>query len=114
MLGIRVKTTNSRISDKCVSSRASAIYVVEVIYEREPVLRRRHPALRAGVDIGLNNLATLASDKPGFVPRVVNGRPVKSINQFYNKRRAQLQCHLGEARTSRASGARHDQAHASH
>jgi len=43
----------------------------------------------------------LTADKPGFVPRVVNGRPVKSINQFYNKRRAELQTQLGEAGTSR-------------
>ena len=57
--------------------------------------------LRAGCDIGLNNLATLTSDKPGFIPRIVNGRPVKSINQFYNKRRAELQGQLGEAYTSR-------------
>jgi putative transposase len=43
----------------------------------------------------------LTSDKPGFVPRVVNGRPVKSSNQFYNKRRAQLQSLLGTVGTSR-------------
>jgi putative transposase len=43
----------------------------------------------------------LTSDKPGFVPRVVNGRPVKSINQFYNKRRAELQSVLGTVGTSR-------------
>jgi putative transposase len=75
-------------------------YVVEVIYEREPVQAKVNPTLRAGVDIGLNNLALLTSDKPGFVPRMVNGRPVKSINQFYNKRRAELQSRLGEAHTS--------------
>jgi len=51
--------------------------------------------LRAGCDIGLNNLAAIASDKPRFVPRVVNGRPIKSINQFYNKRKAELQSRLG-------------------
>ncbi len=45
-------------------------------------------------------MATIASDKPGFVPRIVNGRPVKSINQFYNKRRAELQSQLGEVHTS--------------
>jgi putative transposase len=47
------------------------------------------------VDIGIDNLAAIASDKPGFVPRVVNGRPIKSINQFYNKRKAELQSRLG-------------------
>jgi putative transposase len=75
-------------------------YVVEVIYEQEPVQAQVDPALHAGVDTGLNNLALLTSDKPGFVPRVVNGRPVKSINQFYNKRRAELESQLGDAHTS--------------
>ena len=28
------------------------------------------PALHAGVDIGMDNLAAITSDKPGFVPRV--------------------------------------------
>jgi putative transposase len=32
---------------------------------------------------------------------VVNGRPVKSINQYYNKRRAELQSRLGKAHSSR-------------
>jgi putative transposase len=75
-------------------------YVVEVVYERAPVQAAVDPALYAGVDIGIDNLAVLASDKPGFVPRVVNGRPVKSINQFCNKRRAELQSYLEQARTS--------------
>ena len=87
-------------------------YVVEVIYEQAPVQAAVDPALHAGCDIGLNNLATLASDKPGFVPRIVNGRPVKSINQFYNKRRAELQSRLGRKGTSRRSGAAHHPAHA--
>ena len=67
--------------------------------------RRWIPALHAGCDIGLNNLATLASDKPGFLPRVVNGRPVKSINQFYNRRRAEVQSQLDTAgAATRADG----------
>jgi IS605 OrfB family transposase len=49
----------------------------------------------AGVDIGLNNLAAVASNKPGFMPVVVNGRPLKSINQYFNKKRANLQSQLG-------------------
>jgi len=45
-------------------------------------------------------LATIASDKPGFAPRIVNGHPVKSSNQFYNKRRAELQSRLGRPGTT--------------
>ena len=76
-------------------------YVVEVVYKQAPIPAAVNPALHAGVDLGLNNLAVLTSDKPGFVPRLVNGRPVKSINQFYNKRRADLQHLLGDVGTSR-------------
>jgi putative transposase len=98
MLGITMKTKQQHIHQIRIIPRIG-FYVVEVIYEQTPIQAAVDPALRVGVDIGLNNLATLASDKPGFVPRIVNGRPVKSINQFYNKRRAGLQSHLGEAHT---------------
>lgn len=35
------------------------------------------------IDIGLNTLAAITSDQ--FSPILVNGRIVKSINQYYNK-----------------------------
>jgi putative transposase len=34
------------------------------------------------------------------VPRLVNGRPVKSLNQFYNKRKAEVQHKLGTPSTT--------------
>jgi IS605 OrfB family transposase len=95
-LGIRVEMRQTSIDQARIVPRIG-FYVVEVIYEREPAPAAVDPARHAGVDIGLNNLALLASDKASFVPRLVNGRPVKSINQFYNKRRAQLQRQLGTA-----------------
>jgi putative transposase len=79
----------------------SGFSVVEVVYERELVPAAVNPALHVGVDSGLNNLAVLTADQPGFVPRLVNGRPVQSINQFYNKRRAERQSLLGTVGTSR-------------
>jgi len=88
-----VKTKQTNIQQVRIVPRIG-FYVVEVIYERAIVPAVVDPALRAGVDIGIDNLAAIASDKPGFVPRVVNGRPVKSINQFYNKRKAELQSRL--------------------
>jgi putative transposase len=68
--------------------------VVEVIYEREVSPCPVNPALMASIDIGVNNLAAVTSNKVGFVPRLVNGRPLKSLNHFYNKRRAELQAQL--------------------
>ncbi len=100
MLGITIQTRQRDVQQVRIVPR-HGFYVVEVVYECEPVPAAVNLALCAGIDIGLNNLAVLTSDKPGFVPRVVNGRPVKSINQFYNKRRAEWQSQLGEANTSR-------------
>jgi putative transposase len=76
-------------------------YVVEIIYEHEQTKSAVDPALYAGIDIGLDNLAALTSNLPGFVPVLVNGRPVKSVNQFYNKRRAELQSKLGHTGTTK-------------
>jgi putative transposase len=49
----------------------------------------------------MNNLVALTSNKPGFRSVVVNGRPVKSVNQFYNKRKAELQNKLGHPGTTK-------------
>jgi putative transposase len=100
MLGITVQTKRQGVQQVRIIPRIG-FYVVEVIYEQEPQPAAVDPALHAGVDIGLNNLATLTADKAGFVPRIVNGRPVKSINQFYNKRPAVLQSRLGTGGTSK-------------
>ncbi len=99
MLGITIETQQQNVQQVRIVPR-SDFYIVEVIFEHVPVQATVDPALHAGVDIGIDNLATLASDKPGFIPRIVNGRPVKSSNQYYNKRRAELQSRLGRTGTS--------------
>jgi putative transposase len=99
MLGITVETRRQNVQQVRLIPRHS-FYVAEVIYEQVPVPAAVDPTLRAGCDLGIDNLCTLASDKAGFVPRIVNGRPVKSINQFYNKRRAELQSQLRRKGTS--------------
>jgi putative transposase len=88
-LSIRITTAHQNVDQVRIIPR-HGFYVVEVVYEQEPVQASVDPQLFAGIDIGVDNLATLTSNKKGFVPRIVNGRPVKSVNQFYNKRKADL------------------------
>ncbi len=78
-------------------------YVVEVVYEKkEEYTTVINSKAIAAIDIGVDNLAALTSNQKGFIPILVNGRPLKSINQFYNKRKAQLQSLLkGEKSTSK-------------
>src|SRR4028119_479415 len=83
-----------RLVPKCDS------YVIEVIYD-EPESTVSNDILAASIDLGLNNLVALTSNQPGFIPLLINGRPLKSINQFYNKRKSQLQSQLkGNLKTS--------------
>ena len=51
-------------------------------------------SLYMGCDLGLDNLCTLTSNKLGFIPVIVSGSKIKSINQFYNKRKADMQSKL--------------------
>ena len=100
MLGITVRTKQQNIQQARIVPR-QGFYVVEVIYERAVVPAAVNPALHAGVDIGLNALAEAIEAKAGFIPRIVNSRQLKSLSQFYNKRRAELPSQLEEAHTSR-------------
>jgi putative transposase len=68
---------------------------VEVVYELEvPENANLEKNLVARIDIGVNNLAALTSNKIGFQPKLVNGRPLKAINQYYNKKKAGIQSNL--------------------
>ena len=63
------------------------LFVIEVIYNVDEKSHFDNNNY-AGIDIGLNNLATVGGNK--ISPIIVNGRPLKSINQFYNKELAKL------------------------
>lgn len=70
-------------------------YVIEIVHEVAEQPANLDDTLVAGVDLGIDNLAAITSNKPGFTPLLVNGRPLKSMNQFFNKRKAELQSILG-------------------
>ena len=42
-----------------------------------------------GIDLGINNLATITTNNG--ICEIVNGKPLKSINQYYNKKRSKYQ-----------------------
>ncbi|MEG5163625.1 transposase [Microcoleus sp. AT3-A2] len=90
-----------RLVPKCDS------YVIEVIYDACTERSRSEQESTvsdnkfvASIDLGLDNLVALTSNQPSFTPLLINGRPLKSINQFYNKRKARLQTQLKGSRKS--------------
>jgi putative transposase len=68
--------------------------MIEVVYEQQEEQADVDKKLVAACDVGVNVLAALTSNKPGFVPRLVSGKPLKSLNQWYNKQRAEHQSRL--------------------
>ncbi|MEG4373639.1 transposase, partial [Microcoleus sp. B4b_D2] len=96
---IKTKVNPNRICQVRLVPKCDS-YVVEVIYD-EPESAPQENDFAASIDLGLNNLAALTSNRPGFIPLLINGRPLKSINQFYNKRSSKLQSQLkGNRKTS--------------
>lgn len=68
-------------------------YVLEIVYEIEvPELKEQNNRV-VGIDLGVNNFATLTNNV-GVHPIVINGKGIKSINQYYNKKKAKLQSDL--------------------
>jgi putative transposase len=47
----------------------------------------------ASIDLGVDNFVTLTNNI-GIQPIIINGKGIKSINQFYNKQRANMQSEL--------------------
>ncbi|MCU4139490.1 MAG: Transposase [Methanophagales archaeon] len=65
-------------------------YVVEIVYEKEIDTIERDKSRVAGIDLGVRNLVTIANNI-GEEPIVVKGGVAKTINQFFNKKKARLQ-----------------------
>jgi len=77
-------------------------YVIEVVYERKEN-KQVGGTLIASIDPGLNNLATVAFNNKEADSFIINGKPLKSINQFYNKKKAFLQSILEKELSKKAS-----------
>lgn len=68
-------------------------YIMEIVYETEiPDVKTENNRI-ASIDLGVNNLVTMTNNI-GLNPIIINGRIIKSINQFYNKRVAALKSEL--------------------
>ena len=58
-------------------------FIVEIGYNKVEGEIKTDNGRYVSIDLGVNNLATITSNV--FKPFIINGKPVKSINHFYNK-----------------------------
>lgn len=62
-------------------------YVMEIVYETEIPDAKENNNRIASIDLGVNNLVTMTNNI-GLNPIIINGKGIKSVNQYYNKRLA--------------------------
>jgi len=104
MLPIEVKTQQDpKQIDQVRIIPRNGHYVVEVIYSKAPVQAHVDPAFCVAIDLGVTNLAAITANREGFIPRLVNGRTLKAINQWYNKRMKELKRCLPKADRERVT-----------
>lgn len=70
------------------------MHKIEIIYDVECKDLNLNQENILGIDLGVGNLCTLTSNVAGFVPVIVNGCIIKSINQYYNKYKGLIQLEL--------------------
>lgn len=96
---IKTKIGNNKLCQVRIIPQATC-YVVEVIYEKREQDLNLNKDNALSIDLGLNNLCSCINnvDKQPFI---VNGRIMKSFNQWYNKRKAKLMSFAGDKGTSK-------------
>jgi len=93
MNGYKFKTS---VKGRLISVRfvpRGKIYIMEIVYEVEVSKVKPESKNIIGIDLGVNNFATITNNI-GLKPIIINGKGIKSINQYYNKRKAKIQSEL--------------------
>ena len=76
-------------------------YIIEVVYKKEiQVYENLKKENMLGIGLGVNNLATCMNNV-GKRPFIINGKPVKSINQYSNKLKAKFMSYVNNKGTSK-------------
>ncbi len=78
----------------------STCLIIEIVYEAKERKNDLKPNTHLSIDLGLSNLATVFcdTDKTSFI---INGRPLKSINAYYNKMLAKAKSFIGVGTSNR-------------
>lgn len=75
-------------------------FVIEIIYEEMENANIKSDSY-SGIDLGVNNLATIGGNKTK--PFIINGKPLKSVNQYYNKKLSKLRSRQDECKNKQVN-----------
>lgn len=89
---IRIKTKIGFKELDCVRIVPyNGYYAVEVVYTVNEKHEMENNGRYAGIDLGIDNFATVATNCDDVLPYIISGKEAKSYNHWYNKRKAELQ-----------------------
>lgn len=88
---IRTKVTGKHMQTRIVPK--DNYYILEIVYQIEVPEETESENRIIGIDLGLNNLMTIQNNF-GEKPFVINGKPIKSMNAYYNAKKATMQSEL--------------------
>lgn len=88
---VYIKTDLTDINQVRVIPRNNQ-FIVEIVYEMYEIGLKEDNGRYCSIDLGINNLCTVGSNV--IKPVIINGKPLKSINQYYNKKRSEIQSKL--------------------
>ena len=82
---IEIQTKQQNINQVRIIPKSN-YFIIDVLYEvQEKSNELLDQSRYASLDLGINNLATIVSNFKELRPLIINGKPLKSINHFYNK-----------------------------
>lgn len=93
-----IKTNKQNIQQVRVFKKNNII-TIEIVYLYNEKELKLNNCRYCSIDLGVNNLATISSNV--IKPIIINGKPIKSINQFYNKKLAYYKSKLKNRKTSK-------------
>ena len=86
---------------RIIPKQHSRYFEMQYIYKVEAVQRELNKENVLGIDLGIDNLCTCVTNNGASF--IIDGRKLKSINQYYNKINAKLQSIKDKQKTSRTT-----------
>lgn len=101
---IRIRTKQSKDTVQFVRIVPKGHHIVIEVGYKQPMAEKQLDNGRfASIDLGLHNLMTVASNC--IAPFIINGKPLKAINHYYNKYLAKMKHTLARDNQKRSSKA---------
>jgi putative transposase len=85
---------------KCTIIPCGNCYKISIIYKVKDIKPVEQNSNYLSIDLGVNNIATLTNNA-GLQPVIINGKIVKSINNYFNKLYAKAQSYAPKLSTKR-------------